>query len=59
MIGGRKKPGCPVEQVGQKVTVWILRDWDKYKNHTANELGNTRKICKDSYLSPNVINKYI
>ena len=28
-------------------------------DHTANELGNTRKICKDSYLSPNVINKYI
>ena len=39
LIGGRKKPGCPVEQVGQKVTIWVLRDWDKYKNHTANELG--------------------
>ena len=39
LIGGRKKPGCPVEQVGQKVTIWVIRDWDKYKNHTAAELG--------------------
>ena len=28
-------------------------------DHTANELGNTRKVCKDSYLCPNLINKYI
>ena len=39
LIGGRKNPGCPVEQVGQKVTIWVIRDWDKYKNHTAAELG--------------------
>ena len=39
LIGGRKKPGCPVEQVGQKVTIWVIRDWEKYKNHTAAELG--------------------
>ena len=26
--------------------------------HTANVLGNTRKVCKDSYLCPSVINKY-
>jgi DNA topoisomerase I len=38
---------------------------DKKKNinlgidHTANELGNTRKICRDSYISPKNINKYI
>ena len=38
---------------------------DKKKNinlgidHTANELGNTRKICKDSYLCPKNINKYM
>ena len=25
---------------------------------TANELGNTRKVCKDSYLSPHNINKF-
>ena len=28
-------------------------------DHTANELGNTRKVCRDSYLCPNIINKYI
>ena len=28
-------------------------------DYTANELGNTRKVCKDSYLCPNTINKYI
>tara|TARA_B110000977_G_scaffold116766_1_gene150823 strand:- start:1957 stop:2775 length:819 start_codon:yes stop_codon:yes gene_type:complete len=28
-------------------------------DHTANELGNTRKICKDSYLAPENINKFI
>lgn len=28
-------------------------------DHTAHELGNTRKICKDSYLCPDIINKYI
>ncbi len=28
-------------------------------DYTAKELGNTRKVCKDSYLSPDIINKYI
>jgi len=28
-------------------------------DYTANELGNTRKVCRDSYLCPEVINKYI
>lgn len=28
-------------------------------DYTANELGNTRKICKDSYLAPENINKFI
>lgn len=28
-------------------------------DHTANELGNTRKICKDSYLCPKNINKFL
>ena len=38
---------------------------DKKKNinlgidYTANELGNTRKICKDSYICPKNINKYM
>ena len=39
LIGGRKKPGCPVEGVGKSVTIWTIRDYDKYKNHTAKELG--------------------
>lgn len=28
-------------------------------DYTANELGNTRKVCKDSYLCPKIINKFI
>ena len=28
-------------------------------DYTANELGNTRKICRDSYLSPNNLNKFL
>tara|TARA_B100000963_G_scaffold361809_1_gene399865 strand:+ start:3734 stop:4555 length:822 start_codon:yes stop_codon:yes gene_type:complete len=28
-------------------------------DHTANELGNTRKICKESYLCPKNLNKFI
>jgi DNA topoisomerase-1 len=28
-------------------------------DYTANELGNTRKICKDSYLCPKNINKFL
>jgi hypothetical protein len=39
LIGSRKKPGCPVDQVGKSVTIWTIRDYDKYKNHTAKELG--------------------
>ena len=39
LIGGRKKPGCPVEGVGKSVTIWIIREYHKYKNHTAKELG--------------------
>lgn len=27
-------------------------------DYTANELGNTRKVCRDSYLCPNVVAKY-
>ena len=35
------------------------RDVLKGIDHTANQLGNTRKVCKDSYLCPNNLNKYI
>ena len=31
LIGGSKKPGCPVEGVGKSVTIWIIREYDKYK----------------------------
>jgi DNA topoisomerase IB len=27
-------------------------------DYTANELGNTRKVCRDSYLSPQNIDKF-
>ena len=28
-------------------------------DYTANELGNTRKVCKDSYLCPKILSKFI
>ena len=28
-------------------------------DHTADQLGNTRKVCRDSYLCPNLIKKFI
>lgn len=28
-------------------------------DHVANQLGNTRKVCKESYLCPSIINKYL
>ena len=39
LIGGIRKRGCPVEGVGDNVNVWVIRNHDKYKNHTAKELG--------------------
>jgi len=39
LIGGIRKRGCPVEGVGNNVNVWVIRDHEKYKNHTAKELG--------------------
>jgi len=39
LIGGIRKRGCPVEGVGNNVNVWVIRNHDKYKNHTAKELG--------------------
>ena len=35
-----KKAGCPVKTVGQKVTIWILHNHDKYKSLTAKDLGS-------------------
>ena len=39
-VGGIKKRGCQVNGVGGNVTIWIIRNHDKYKNLTASELGN-------------------
>jgi len=39
LIGGIRKRGCPVEGVGETVNIWVIRDHDKYNNHTAKELG--------------------
>jgi len=39
-VGGIKKRGCQVNGVGDNVTIWIIRNHEKYKNLTATELGN-------------------
>ena len=39
-VGGLKKRGCQVNGVGSNVTIWIIRNHEKYKNLTASELGN-------------------
>ena len=39
-VGGIKKRGCQVNGVGNNVTIWIIRNHEKYKNLTATELGN-------------------
>tara|TARA_R100001086_G_C11844957_1_gene260017 strand:+ start:1074 stop:3143 length:2070 start_codon:yes stop_codon:yes gene_type:complete len=39
LIGGVRKRGCPVKQVGKDVNIWILRNHDQYTNLTAKELG--------------------
>jgi len=39
LIGGKKKRGCPVRDVGSHVTIWIIRDHANYNNLTAAELG--------------------
>ena len=39
LIGGVRVRGCPVGGVGDNVNLWVIRDHEKYKNHTAKELG--------------------
>jgi uncharacterized membrane protein len=39
LIGGVRKRGCPVKQVGDNVNIWIIRNHDKYNGMTAKELG--------------------
>ena len=38
-IGGKKKRGCTVKDVGQNVTIWIIRDHNEYQNLSAPDLG--------------------
>ena len=39
LVGGVRKRGCLIKDVGNNVNVWIIRDHDKYENMTANEIG--------------------
>ena len=39
LVGGTRVRGCPVSDVGAAVNIWVIRNHDKYKNHTAKELG--------------------
>jgi hypothetical protein len=40
LVGGVRKRGCPVKDVGNNVNIWIIREHDKYKDMTAKELGS-------------------
>ena len=40
LIGGVRKRGCPVKNVGKNVNIWIIRDHDKYSGMEAKELGS-------------------
>ena len=39
LIGGHRKRGCPVKQVGKDLNIWIIRNHNKYSSKTAKELG--------------------
>ena len=39
LIGGKPKKQCPVATVGDRATIWIIRNHDEYANLTAVELG--------------------
>jgi hypothetical protein len=40
LIGGKCRKQIPIKQIGNRATVWILRDHDRYLNLEAKELGN-------------------
>ena len=40
LIGGVRKKGCPVKNVGNNVNIWIIRDHDKYTGMTGKVLGS-------------------
>ena len=52
----RPKPirvrGCPVQDVGANVNIWIIRDHEKYKDYTAKDLG---KIYQGFYTDSNTM----
>ena len=39
LVGGTRVRGCPVDDVGASVNIWVIRDHDKYKGLTAKEIG--------------------
>ena len=39
LIGGFRVRGCSVKDVGSNVNIWVIRNHEKYKNMTANEIG--------------------
>jgi len=39
LIGGTRVRGCPVDDVGATVNIWVIREHDKYKSMTAKVLG--------------------
>ena len=39
LIGGIRKRGCPITDVGDTVNIWIIHNHDKYTGMTAKELG--------------------
>jgi len=40
-IGGKCVKQVPVKSVGQRATLWVIRDHDKWLQKTAKELGNS------------------
>jgi hypothetical protein len=40
LIGGVRKRGCAVTDIGSSVNIWIIRDHDKYGKMSAIDLGN-------------------
>ena len=39
LLGGIKKKGCKVTNVGDHVTIWTIRNHKEYQSLTATELG--------------------
>ena len=56
LIGGVRKRGCPVTDIGKSVNIWIIRDIEKFGKLSGPELGkkyqgfytDTRTLIKDA-----------